>query len=206
VIRTLLYDFDGVVIDSMAIRESGFRRLFAEFPEQAVDRLLEFHRENAGLSRYVKIRYFFEQIQGVQISDEQVRQYADAFSEMMRRELSDPKYLIAETVDFIRGNQDRFDFHLVSGSDQQELRYLCGRLGISDAFVSIQGSPTPKIDLVAGLLSEFGCSRGETALVGDSMNDYDAAVANNISFFGFNNPGLADVGDRYIRDFASFSV
>lgn len=205
-IRTLLYDFDGVVIDSMAIRELGFRRLFAEFPERAVDRLLEFHRENGGLSRYVKIRHFFEEIQRAHISDEQVRQYADAFSEMMRRELSDPKYLIAETVDFIRGNQHRLDFHLVSGSDQRELRYLCGRLGISDAFISIHGSPTPKIELVAGLLAEFGCSRSETALVGDSMNDYDAAVANNISFFGFNNPGLADIGDRYIRDFASFSV
>jgi HAD superfamily hydrolase (TIGR01549 family) len=206
VIRTLLYDFDGVVIDSMPIRESGFRRLFAEFPEQAVDRLLEFHRENGGLSRYVKIRYFFEKIQELPISDEEVRQYADAFSEMMRRELSDPKYLIAETVDFIRSNQDRFAFHLVSGSDQQELRYLCERLGISDGFISIVGSPTPKIDLVAGLLAEFGCSRSETALVGDSMNDYDAAVANGISFFGFNNPGLADVGDRYIRDFVSFRV
>lgn len=204
-IRTLLFDFDGVVIDSMPIRESGFRRIFAEFPQEAVDRLVEFHRANGGLSRYVKIRHFFEVILGDAISDEQVQGYADRFSAMMRRELSAPERLTAATVGFIRGHQDRFKFHLVSGSDQEELRYLCGCLGISDAFISIHGSPTPKIDLVARVLRDFACDADDTALVGDSINDYDAAVSNKIRFFGFNNPELAGLGDQYIRDFATFS-
>ena len=61
----------------------------------------------------------------------------------MKKELT-KKYLIAETVYYIKNNYKNINFHIVSGSDQNELRFLCVELGIAQYFKSIHGSPTPK--------------------------------------------------------------
>ena len=58
-IKNIFWDFDGVIIDSMPIREFGFRRIFKDFNKEKVELLTDFHRENGGLSRFFKIRYFF---------------------------------------------------------------------------------------------------------------------------------------------------
>ena len=61
-IKTILWDFDGVILDSMKVRDWGFREIFKDFDSSSIEELLVFHRINGGLSRYVKIRHFFEEI------------------------------------------------------------------------------------------------------------------------------------------------
>ena len=58
-IKTIFWDFDGVILDSMPIRDYGFAKIFEEFDKELVDKILEYHTLNGGLSRYVKIRYFY---------------------------------------------------------------------------------------------------------------------------------------------------
>ncbi|HIO70318.1 MAG TPA: HAD family hydrolase, partial [Campylobacterales bacterium] len=61
-VKNIIFDFDGVILDSMPIREFGFRQIFKDFPKDRVEKLIEFHRKNGGWSRFIKIRYFFENI------------------------------------------------------------------------------------------------------------------------------------------------
>ena len=91
--------------------------------------------------------------------------------------------------------------HIVSGSDGNELRYLCGELGISEYFKSIQGSPTPKIQLVSKVLDHNRYQAKDCLLIGDSINDYEAANYNSIRFWGYNNEGLRGKGEHYINTF-----
>ena len=63
-IKTIFWDFDGVILDSMPIRDFGFAKIFEEFDKELVDKLLEYHTLNGGLSRYVKIRYFYNTLLG----------------------------------------------------------------------------------------------------------------------------------------------
>ena len=69
-----------------------------------IDKLLIFHRKNAGLSRYVKIRYFFEELLNQPIDQELVMVYAKKFSTLMRKELVNPSHLIIDSVKFIKNN------------------------------------------------------------------------------------------------------
>jgi phosphoglycolate phosphatase-like HAD superfamily hydrolase len=41
----------------------------------------------------------------------------------------------------------------------------------------------------------------ETILIGDSVNDYDAAKENNLDFYGFNNPNLINVSKKYLDNY-----
>jgi len=189
-IETILWDFDGVILDSMVVRDWGFREIFKNFSKEQIDALIDFHRENGGLSRYVKIRYFYETILKKDISEDEVLKYAGEFSKLMKDELINPENLILESVNFIKKQCENYNFHIVSGSDQEELRFLCNELGIADYFISIHGSPTPKKMLVKNVLINKKYNLKTTCLIGDSINDFEAADFNNINFMAYNNDSL----------------
>ncbi len=197
-IKTILWDFDGVILDSMPVREYGFRKIFEDFDIDLVEKLLDYHNQNGGLSRYVKIKYFYEKLLGQDITEEAILELAEKFSAIMKKELIKTQYLITETVDFIKNNHQKYNFHIVSGSDEKELRYLCKELGIDKYFISIYGSPTPKNDLVKNVLSLYNYQNNKTILIGDSINDYEASKVNGIDFYGYNNVELQDVSKSYL--------
>ena len=205
-IKNILWDFDGVLMDSMAVRDEGFRAVLQEFPPDQVNQLLSYHRRNGGLSRYVKFRYFFETIRQEKASESTLSNLASAFSAIMRERLTNPDLLITDSINFVKANHQHFRMHIVSGSDQEELVYLCQRLQLSTYFNSIHGSPTPKRELIATLLKAHRFTREETVLIGDSVNDLEAAEANHIQFLGYNNIQLKNSGVGYVDSFNNLTV
>lgn len=203
-IKTILWDFDGVILDSISIRDAGYWHVLSDFPDDQVEKLLKFQQINGGLSRYVKFRYFYEDILDKEITNEEVIHLADKYSKYMVQRLTDPGLLIDETLNFILSNKNSFNMHIVSGSDQDELQFLCKKLQIDHLFETIHGSPTPKIELVRNILAENNYDPKYVILIGDSVNDYDAANINNIRFYGYNNRSLSEKGEGYITTFSEF--
>jgi phosphoglycolate phosphatase-like HAD superfamily hydrolase len=196
----IIWDFDGVIMDSNAVRNNGFEEVLKEYPKEEVSKLMDFHERNGGLSRYVKFRYFFEEVRNETITDEQVLFWANKFSDIMLAQLGDKKLLIQETYQYIKENSLNKKMHIVSASDQTELRLICEKVGIDKLFKSIHGSPTTKILNVKLLLESEKYESNDVVLIGDSINDYQAAIKNNISFCGYNNLRLEKLGN-YISKF-----
>ena len=200
-IKNILFDFDGVIIDSMPIREAGFRLIFQDFDKYLVDKLIDYHNQNGGLSRYVKIDFFFNNILKKPIQKDQSFSYAKSFSDIMKKELVKREYLIIDSLFFIKRNYKKYNLHIVSGSDEEELQYLCNELGIATYFHSIHGSPTTKSMLVKKILLGNNYDINETILIGDSINDLDASIDNGIKFYGYNNLDLRNLSDVYLQDY-----
>ncbi|HEG3340327.1 haloacid dehalogenase [Campylobacter jejuni] len=200
-IKNILWDFDGVIIDSLAIRDYGFREILKNFDKDLVEKLIIYHQTNGGLSRFHKIKYFFNEILKRNIDDKEIQNYASKFSLIMKEELVKSKYLILDSVNFIQKNYKKYNFHIVSGSEHNELNFLCQKLQIRQYFHSIHGSPTPKIELVKNLLFQENYKKHETILIGDSINDFEAAKLNQIDFYGYNNPRLKDISKVYVEKF-----
>ncbi|PWG81062.1 HAD family hydrolase [Pararcticibacter amylolyticus] len=194
-IKNILFDFDGVILDSNGVRERGFEMLFAGYSAGQLDTILRYHRNNGGLSRYHKIRYFYEEVLQKEISEEEVNQLAEKFSVLMKKELVNRALIIEDAVAFIRDNYRNYEMHIVSGSDGNELRYLCAELGLAGYFKTIQGSPVPKITLVGEILDQYHYQKEETVLIGDSINDYDAAKANGIGFLAYRFVSEKEIQD-----------
>jgi phosphoglycolate phosphatase-like HAD superfamily hydrolase len=108
----------------------------------------------------------------------------------MLSSLKDRSLLIRETNNFIQENHLNYKMHIVSGSDQTELRELCKSLEIDHLFKSIHGSPTPKNDLVKMIIEEHNYDPSFGILIGDSINDYEAAEENELHFQAFGNTEL----------------
>lgn len=202
-IKQILFDFDGVIIDSMPVRDFGFENMVAGHDPALIKQFLDYHRINAGLSRFAKIRYFHEQMLGSSITDEEVNRLTTEFSIIMKERLVTPEIIIQETVNFIKSIYKTIPLHIVSGSEENELNFLCKAHCLDGYFVSIEGSPTPKIELVKNIMKKYGYKQKETVLIGDSISDFDAADASDLEFYGYNNPEMETKGVDYITTFTS---
>ncbi|UII31658.1 HAD hydrolase-like protein [Fulvivirga ulvae] len=200
--KAIFWDFDGVLLDSMPVRDSGFVQTLSGYPKEQVEKLLDFHRKNGGWSRYVKFKYFIEEILGEQADQSRIQQFANNFSEIMLKNLANPSLIIQDSLTFVKSKFDKIDMHIVSGSDGQELNTLCLQLGIEKYFKSINGSPTPKEELVKQVLENYGYHSSDCSLIGDSINDWQAANANNVTFYGYNNVTLKPK-HQYIESFSN---
>lgn len=202
-IKNIIFDFDGVILDSVPTKTEGFKKLFQEFPTELVDKLIEYHAQNGGISRYKKIRYFFNELINQDISEDEVLNYANMYSEITKKELTNQKYIIEDTVNFIKQNHKKYNMHIASGADENDLRYICENLDLSQYFLSINGSPKIKSDIVKTILEFNNYKNEETILIGDSLNDYEASSENDIEFYGYNNCDLKKF--KYIESFHNFS-
>jgi phosphoglycolate phosphatase-like HAD superfamily hydrolase len=199
--KIILWDFDGVIMDSNAVRDIGFKKVLVEYPKESINELMKFHHKNGGLSRYVKFRYFFEDILNQEVSDEKIQELANSFSLIMKSLLVNPQLLIEDSLGFIKSNFENYNMHIVSGSDQNELRFLCSEMKLNHYFKSIHGSPTAKKELVKHVIENNNYIKENCILIGDSINDYEAAKDNGIDFAGYNNESLLGLTKIYISDF-----
>lgn len=79
---------------------------------------------------------------------------------------------------------------------------MCEELGLKKYFKSIHGSPESKIKIVYNIIKENNYLKNKTFMIGDSINDKEAADENNIIFCGYNNIELDSISDFYIESFA----
>ena len=203
-IKNIIFDFDGVILDSVPVKTEAFRKLFSEYNKELVDRFVEYHLKNGGVSRYDKIRYFFNSLLKKSISNEEIVSLANKYSLLTKEKLSDPKYLIYDTLRFIEKNYKRYNMHIASGADEGDLKYICQKLEINNYFKTIEGSPRKKDNIIRGILNRHNYRVDETILIGDSINDFEAARANNIRFCGFGNIALKKYTKCYINSFEEF--
>ncbi|HIP13077.1 MAG TPA: HAD family hydrolase [Arcobacter sp.] len=209
-IKNIIFDFDGVILDSIPVKTEGFKILFNKYGKDASDELVEFHLKNGGKSRYLKIRYFFEKILEKKITEKEILSFAKKYSEITKVELAKDNYIIEDTFEFIKKNYNNYNMHIASGADEKDLHYICNELCFNKYFHSIYGSPTEKKDIVKHIMNTFNIEERETILIGDSINDYEAAKSNNITFFGYNNDsfkGLYNYIDTFKEiDFAQKNI
>lgn len=203
-IKNIIWDFDGVIIDSVPIKTEGYRRLFKDYDEELVLKLVAYHELNGGISRYKKIEYFFNILLKKEISDKEILGYANKYSILTKEELSKEKYLIEDTIAFIKKNYKNYNMHIASGADDRDLKYICDSLDLNKYFLSIQGSPMIKSEIVKEILDKNKYESKETILIGDSINDFEASHKNFIKFYGYNND-LLKSDFNYIDSFVIFS-
>ena len=139
----ILFDFDGVLAESNEIRFNGFRKLLKDYPQDQVEQLVQYAKANGGVSRYKKIIFFFNVIRKEPISSKSVDDWAEQFYKLVKSDVTEARP-VKGSLDFLKKYFNHFDFAIVSGSDQKELREVCKDRGIDHFFKSILGSPVEK--------------------------------------------------------------
>jgi phosphoglycolate phosphatase-like HAD superfamily hydrolase len=198
-IKNILFDFDGVILDSMKIKNDGFLEIFKGYDADQLKKFSVYHHEHGGISRFEKIKFFFNHIVKKSITEEEIQIYAKKFGDAIIQNLVNSDNLIQDSLNFIKNNYHKYNFHIVSGAEHNELLYICQYLNLSQYFITIHGSPTKKMILIRNIIEKFQYKKDETIMIGDAFEDQLSAKENDIIFFGYNNIQLKPF--RYINNF-----
>ena len=197
--NNLIFDFDGVIIDSNLIRANAYRYIFSDFDDSVVNKIVEFHQLYTGLSRYEKIKYFYDEILFQEVSSEKIFELAQKYSDFCLRKLN-KSLLIKSVVDFINNYSKEVNLHIASGSDDTELKLLLKKFKLLRFFKSVHGSPETKEVLIKNIVKNNNYRLSKTAMIGDSSIDYHASMKNDITFFGFNNKDFKKLDLKYLNE------
>lgn len=178
----VLFDCDGVVLDSNAIKTEAFRVALAGEPEDRVEALVTHHRATGGVSRYEKLNRYFSEAGRVGADLEAALAAALArFGEHVRAALRGCPMVPGADDVLTRLTGASRRVYLVSGGDESELRDVFAERGLSRHFEAIMGSPTPK-DKHLSRLREEGVFEAGGIFLGDARLDMEVADAFGLDF------------------------
>ena len=60
--NSLIFDCDGVILNSNKIKTNAFRKVLEQYNPKAVDEFIKYHLSNGGISRYEKFKFFINTI------------------------------------------------------------------------------------------------------------------------------------------------
>lgn len=181
-LRAVIFDLDGVLLESMEAKTQAFWDLFADYPVQ-VNEIVAYHAANGGVSRFEKFRHIFDEILKQPLSEERFRFLCDRYSDLvLTRVLESP--LVPGAEAFLREFSRDLLLFVVSGTPSEELALILEKRGLARHFRGAFGSPGSKSEIVKNILTDWSLASGETVLVGDSQADLQAAHANGIRFIG----------------------
>jgi len=61
-IRAIAFDFDGVLVESVDVKNRAYARLFEKEGAELVRSILTYHLKNGGVSRFVKFQTIYREI------------------------------------------------------------------------------------------------------------------------------------------------
>ena len=68
-VKAIIFDFDGVLVESVDIKTRAFARLFESEENDAVKEIVNYHLGHAGVSRFEKFKYIYNNILQIYIKE-----------------------------------------------------------------------------------------------------------------------------------------
>lgn len=184
--KIVIFDFDGVVLESADIKTQAFLDLFAEYPEHR-QAILRYHLDNVGISRYRKFEWIYTRLLGQSLDEEQSRRLGEAFSELALGKILSCTY-VAGALDCLEWLRHKALLFIASGTPQEELDHIVDQRDLRRFFTGVFGTPRSKSEIIRSLLSRFEVSENEVVFIGDGLSDFEAASETGIRFIARQSP------------------
>lgn len=176
--QTLVFDCDGVILNSNKTKTEAFYRVALPYGEKYAQDLVEYHINHGGISRYQKFAWFIEcilQDSAVSLDELLVNYATEVKKALMTCE-------IADGLQELREQTNHTNWLICSGGDQAELREIFFARGLSPLFDGgIFGSPDDK-KLILSREIECGNIGMPALFLGDSRYDYESAQSVGLDF------------------------
>lgn len=186
-IRAIIFDFDGVILESSEIKTEVFHKLFADIFPDHINQIVRYHKDNMGISRYIKFKYIYNNILGLPFSDENGRVLGERFSALALQEILEVPFVPGAEA-FLTQQYNLYDLFIASGTPQEELGLITGFKGISPCFKGIYGSPPDKSSIIFNILKSYGFNAHQVVFVGDAHSDLKAAEDTGVHFIARIHP------------------
>jgi len=190
--QAIIFDFDGVIVESGDIKTQAFAELYRSHGPEIEAAVVEYHKQNGGMSRYRKFHYFQEQLlHHPPLTPEEEHDLDRRFSELVIEAVIDSES-VPGAESLIQYAYKHIPLFIASGTPEKELQRIVEQRGLTSYFIEVRGSPLPKQTLIAEIINAHALTPEKVLMVGDAMADYLGAKANKTAFLGRVRPGDAN--------------
>lgn len=180
-LKAIIFDFDGVIAESTDIKENAFAFLFKAYPKETVDRIISYHLQHGGISRFRKFEYIYKEILGEKLSAWRKKKLGIEFEGFVHKKVLRCDY-VKGALEFLKKFHTDLKLFIVSGTPENEIRSIVNERGLSGFFLEVFGAPQSKAQLNKKILNKYSLKPAEVIYAGDSKDDYYGAVENKIRF------------------------
>jgi phosphoglycolate phosphatase-like HAD superfamily hydrolase len=178
--RLILWDFDGVIKESVEIKTRAYAELFAPFGAEISARVRAHHEQNGGISRFEKIPLYLSW-SGQPATPTQVQRYCEQFAAAVRQAVVDAPW-VPGAREYLQKHLAQQHFVLISATPQGEIEDIVRATGLAGCFADVHGAPMSKADAIGGALMRWECPAAGALVIGDSQSDYSAAQRTGVDF------------------------
>ncbi len=179
-LAAVVFDFDGVILESAEIKTEAFLELFAAHPEHR-EAILRHHYEHLGISRFDKFAWIYRHLLGRELDAAESRRLGEAYSALvLERVLACPP--VPGALELLSDLRGRLRAFVASGTPQGELERIVELRGLAPYFDEVRGAPDTKEVIVRDLLRRYRLGPATVLMVGDGLSDYRAALAAGVRF------------------------
>jgi beta-phosphoglucomutase-like phosphatase (HAD superfamily) len=184
--KCFIYDFDGVICDSVNIKTEAFLEIYSQESEENKMNIKDYHLANGGISRFEKIQYFENYILKKEISPSDLISKGEMFSLLVKQKVIESNY-IPGIIDFLNLNFEKKLQFICTGTPENEITDIVNMRRINKYFNKVYGSPKSKVEIIKKILIEYKLLESECLFFGDAITDLNAANQMNIDFLGLEN-------------------
>ena len=190
-LRAIVFDFDGVILESGDVKTDAFIELFAEHGPEVQARVREHHLENLGVSRFKKFSWIYENVLRAPLSDDDSKALGDRFSSLaLDKVMTSP--FVPGAREALVALASRYPMFVASGTPQGELDMIVARRELASLFREVHGTPAEKPEIITGIMQRHSLSPSEVLFIGDGTSDHKAAVVTGVEFLARDTPPMAD--------------
>ena len=191
--KLLIFDFDGVIADSVEVKTEAFASLYESYGLDVVNKVINHHNSNGGMSRFEKFKYYHKNFLNQEISQELIGQLSMKFSSLVFK-----KVVSSDEIDSVGKFLNKYSKKekicvINSATPQLEIEKIIIARKLDQIFSSVFGSPNSKLENICRILKKYDCNNNEVIFFGDSKADLNAAMSANIDFIGIGSSIREDI-------------
>jgi HAD superfamily hydrolase (TIGR01549 family) len=186
-LEAIFFDFDGVICDSVNIKTQAFAEMYKKYGDTIVNKVVKYHLENGGVSRFNKFLYWHKVFFNEELSEFQLQEKSEHLTRLVFDKIIAAKFIDGAIETLKLAKKLNIPLYIVSATPDEEINKIVELKGLKDLFISIHGSPKSKSTIVKEILSKNTFNPNRCLFIGDALSDYEAANYNNLLFLGVVN-------------------
>ncbi len=179
--EALILDFDGVILESNAVKDEAFKFTFQKYPEH-VNTIMAYHASTSGLIRFDKFCHIAGEILNIPYTKKQEQQWSTVFADYVLKAII--------TCPFVKGAEEFLEYYfsrvplfVVSINPSKDLAWTMEQRQLKKYFKKVYATPD-KAGAIHEIIKQGSYSKERLFFIGDTTTDYQAAVTCGIQFIG----------------------
>lgn len=185
-LKAIIFDFDGVIANSIETKTIGFERLYEQYGKEIKEKVREHHLKNGGVSRFEKFKHYHQNLLKIKLDGDGIKKLANQYSKIVVDEVVDSTY-VSGVIEYIKKMKPRARLFISTGTPTEEIKFIVKKKNIDRFFTGVYGSPGKKTEHIKKILIKYELKPSEVIFYGDSLSDLEAARSHDLNFILVKN-------------------